>query len=253
MYKKSKSSYYPKIDFEIEQLYNDYHTRNNGFDTPDDRARVGLKLHWNLYKGGADEATKQRAISKVHQELQIHQDLQRQVIEGLELSWSAYEIIKEQSSQLEEYNKYSESTLVSYKEEYNLGKRSLLDFITAQNDVVNSRAQMIKAQHEQLFAQYRLLDAMGLLVTVVMGDQSSYERAVNINTDEVKYVLDTLPISLDTDNDMLVNSLDVCNNSHLDEKNHLMPYGCKQDMDDPNKEILLKALKNNKTFKEGSN
>ncbi len=252
LYKKSKSGYYPKIDFEIEQLYNDYHTDKNGFDEPDDRFRVGFVLNWNLYRGGADKATEQKAISKMHQELQIHQDLQRQVIEGLELSWSAYEIIKEQISQLEEYNKYSESTLISYKEEYNLGKRSLLDFITAQNDVVNSRAQMIKAQTEQLFAQYRLLDAMGLLVTVVMGDQSSYEHAVNINTDKMKYVLDKLPISLDEDNDMLVNSLDVCNNSHLEDKNHLMPYGCTKDIYDPNKEISLKALKNNKTFKEGN-
>ena len=131
LYKKSKSGYYPKIDFEIEQLYNDYHTDKNGFDEPDDRFRVGFVLNWNLYRGGADKATEQKAISKMHHELQIHQDLQRQVIEGLELSWSAYEIIKEQISQLEEYNKYSESTVISYKEEYNQGKRSLLDFINS--------------------------------------------------------------------------------------------------------------------------
>jgi len=252
LYKKSKSGYYPMIDFEIEQLYHDYHTDNNGFDSPDDRFRVGLQLNWNFYRGGADEAAQQKAISKVHQELNIKQDLQRQVIEGLELSWSAYEIIKEQIEQLEEYSKFSEATLSSYKEEYNLGKKSLLDFITAQNDVVNSRAQMIKAQSEQLFAQYRLLDAMGLLVTVVMGDQSSYERAVNINTDKVEYVVDTLPIKLDEDNDMLVDIIDVCNNTNPDDKNYLMPYGCKKEMSDPNKEKALKTLKNNKTFKKGS-
>jgi adhesin transport system outer membrane protein len=251
LYKKSKSGYYPKIDFEIEQLYHDYHTDQNGFDSPDDRFRVGLQLNWNLYRGGADKATKQKAISKVHQELQIHQDLKRQVIEGLELSWSAYDNIKEQITQLEEYSQFSESTLISYKEEYNLGKRSLLDFITAQNDVVNSRAQMIKAQHEQLFAQYRLLDAMGLLVTVVMGDQGSYEKIVNINSDKVAYTLDTLPIELDADKDKIVDSLDICDNSHADDKDQIMPYGCKKSLIDPNKETTLKALKNNKTFEKG--
>ena len=241
LYKKSSSSYYPKIDFEIEQLYNDY-DKDNSFDTPDDRFRVGLQLNWNFYRGGADKAAKQKAISKIHQEHQIHQDLQRQVIEGLELSWSAYEIIHEQIIQLEEYSKYSESTLNSYKEEYNLGKRSLLDFITAQNDVVNSRAQMIRAQHEELFAKYRLLDAMGLLVTAVMGEQESYERAVNINSDKINYVLDTLPLSLDSDDDMLVDSIDICNNSL--SKDNLMPYGCEKEIEDPNKEITLKVLKN---------
>lgn len=251
LYKKSQSTYYPKLDFEIEQLYHDYHQQDNGFDSPDDRFRVGFVLNWNLYRGGADKANEQKAISKMHQELQIHNDLQRQVIEGLELSWSAYDNIKEQIAQLEEYSIYSESTLISYKEEYNLGKRSLLDFITAQNDVINSRAQMIKAQHEQLFAQYRLLDAMGLLVTVIMGDQGSYENAVNINTDEVKYTLDTLPIKLDEDNDNLVNSIDICNNSADNEMQNLMPYGCPKTLNDPNKEITLRALKNNNILEEG--
>jgi len=248
LYQKSKSGFYPKIDFEIEQLYNKYDEENNGFDSEDDRFRVGLQLSWNLYRGGADSATKQKAISTMHQEQQIHQDLKRQVIEGLELSWSAYEIIQEQITQLEEYNKFSESTLVSYKEEYNLGKRSLLDFITAQNDVVNSRAQMITAQNEQLFAQYRLLDAMGLLVTVVMGDQESYEKAVNINVDEVTYELDTVKIKLDSDNDNVSNSYDICNTIGDRSIGHIMPYGCQKEVVDTNKESILRVLKNNKSL-----
>lgn len=110
---------------------------------------------------------------------------------------------------------------------------------------------MIKAQHEQLFAQYRLLDAMGLLVTVVMGDQASYEKMVNINSDNVVYNLDTLPINLDVDGDKIVNHLDICDNSLSSDKDHIMPYGCKKSFFDPNKERTLKALKNNKIFEKG--
>jgi len=245
LYKKSKSGFYPKIDFEIEQLYNDYDSDDNGFDSVDDRFRIGLQLNWNLYRGGADKAQLQKSISKMNQESQTHQDLQRQVIEGLELSWSAYEIIQEQIKQLEEYNKYSESTLISYREEYNLGKRSLLDFVTAQNDVVNSRAQMINAQTEQLFAQYRLLDAMGLLVTVVIGNQSSYENAVNINTDEMEYILDSEFIKLDSDNDNITRNRDICSTIGDGDIGNIMRYGCKREIDDPNKETTLRILKNN--------
>lgn len=252
LYKKSKSGYYPRIDFEIEQLYNSYHKQNNGFDTTDDRFRVGLALNWNLYRGGADEAAEQKAVINIYQELELQRDLQRQVIEGLELSWSAFENIKEQIIQLEEYSKYSESTLISYKEEYKLGKRSLLDFIVAENDVINSRAQIIKANHEHLFAQYRLLDAMGLLVPAVMGD-ANYEQIVNINTDEVTYVATTLPIKLDADNDMIVDSLDISSNSSAADKNSIMPYGDKRAIEDPNKDITLKILKNNNIVNKGSN
>lgn len=251
LFNKAKSGNYPRLDFEIEQLLNDAHTRNNGFDVPDDRFRVGLVLNWNLYGGGSDEAAKQKAIVNVHQELQIQRDLQRQVIEGVELSWSAYENIQEQVAQLEEYNKYSESTLISYKEEYKLGKRSLLDFIVAENDVINSRAQMIKAEHEQIFAQYRLLDAMGLLVKAVSKD-SDYEHIVNINTDEVTYVTKTLPFKFDSDNDNLTDNIDTSSNSSLADRNQTMPYGASRGIVDPNKDITLRILKLNNILKGGN-
>ena len=41
-----------------------------------------------------------------------------------------------------------------------------------------------------------------------------------------------------------------CNDANFEDKNHIMPYGCEKDIDDPNKEIYLKIIKNS-TFQEG--
>jgi adhesin transport system outer membrane protein len=103
-------------------------------------------------------------------------------------------------------------------------KRTILDLLGASNDVINANSRMITAKYDKLFAQYRILDAMGLLVTVIAGDEKEYRSRVNLGVEEVTQTLDTLPIALDVDNDKITDELDICDNSNPD--NNIMPYGC---------------------------
>jgi len=222
-----EKEFYPKVDLEVSQFYNDSHVDTNGFDQPDDRFRARVVLTYNLFHGGADSADVQKNISKIAQEVEIKRDLKRQVIEGLDLSWNAYENIGKQLQSLREYSKYSEKTLELYKEEYDLGRRSLLDLLSSQNDVINARSQIITAKYDYLFAKYRILDAMGLLVVAVTGDETKYTSKVNLYGDaEAKEVLDTVPVKLDVDNDKVADDLDLCDNSLPGD--NIMPDGCKK-------------------------
>jgi len=228
LYKQNEKEFYPKIDLELSQNFNDnnYNPRGStGFDTPDDRFRARLVLNYNLFRGGADSANVQKLISKVNQEVEIKRDLKRQVIEGLDLSWNAYTMVALQLKDLREYKNFSEKTLELYKEEYDLGRRSLLDLLSSQNDVINARSQIITAEYALLLAKYRILDAMGLLPLAVVGDTKTFTARVNLYTDtDAQEVLDTLPVKLDADNDTIVDSEDLCDNSKLDD--NIMPYGC---------------------------
>jgi len=222
-----KKAFYPKVDLELSQFFNDSHIATNGFDQPDDRFRARVVLTYNLFHGGADSAAVQKNVSKIAQEVEIKRDLKHQVIEDLDLSWNAYENIGKQLKNLREYSKYSEETLALYKEEYDLGKRSLLDLLSSQNDVINAHSQIIKAKYDYLFAKYRILDAMGLLVVAVTGDETKYTSKVNLYGDrEAKEVLDTVPVKLDLDNDKVADDLDLCDNSLPGD--NIMPDGCKK-------------------------
>ena len=227
LWKQSKSANYPKIDLEVSQFYNDQDKANTAFDRPDDRFRARLVLNYNIFRGGADSATIQKNISKINQEIEIKRDLKRQTIEGLDLSWNAYEMIGRQLKDLREYKVFAEKTLELYKQEYDLGRRSLLDLLTSQNDVINSRSQIIKAQYALLSSKYRILDALGLLPTAVLGSSKEFTSKVNLYTDaDAKEVLDTLPVELDVDHDNIVDNEDLCDNSL--KENNIMPYGCKK-------------------------
>ncbi len=224
LYKQKKSKYYPQIDFELEQMYNDV-SKDNRFDSEDDRSKAYLSLNWNLYSGGAHKADIQKSRSSIRKEVQIQRDLKRQTIEGLELSWSAYEMITKQLKMLYKYANYSQETLSAYKSEYAMGKRGLLDLLSAQNDLINSNTQIINAQMDKLFAQYRILDAMGLLVSSIL-DKNDYTELTNVIKKPYEIKEDTLPVRLDEDADGIVDSLDICDNSQ--KGNDINPYGCRQ-------------------------
>ncbi|MEN4053619.1 TolC family outer membrane protein [Sulfurimonas sp. NWX79] len=224
IWKQHQKEFYPKIDLEVTQNFNDVQ-KTNAFDQPDDRFKARVVLSYNLFRGFADRATVQKDVSKINQEVETKRDLKRQVIEALDLSWNAYEMIALQLKDLRDYKVFAEKTLELYKEEYDLGRRSLLDLLTAQNDVINSRAQIIKAEYDYLLAKYRILDAMGLLPLAIIGDTKEFDARVNlyINSD-ADQVIDTLPVKYDVDNDKIADDEDLCDNSLLE--NNIMPYGC---------------------------
>ncbi len=230
LHKQTQKDFYPKLDLELAQNYNDADELNR-FNQPDDRFSARLVLSYNIFRGGADTAATQREISKINQEIDIKRDLKRQVIEGLDLSWNAYEMIAQQLIDLKDYSRFSEKTLELYKEEYDLGRRSLLDLLSAQNDVINSRSQIIIAEHDYLLAQYRILDAMGLLPMAIVGETKEFSSRVNLYTDaEAHEILDTIPVKLDVDEDNIADNQDLCDNSLLE--NNIMPYGCKKTVRD---------------------
>ncbi len=226
LWKQRKKDYYPKIDFEVKQTYNDFDDANL-FVQADDRLSAKILLSYNLFRGGADAAVVQQHVSKINQEVEIKRELKRQTIEDLDLSWSAYYMIEEQLVDLKIYSDASEQTLSLYKEEYDLGRRSLLDLLSAQADAINSRSEIITAEYSQLFAKYRILDAMGVLVIAVNGSAEEFTSKVNLYSDDDAHeILDMPVVELDADNDEIPDNLDLCDNSL--HENNIMPYGCRK-------------------------
>jgi len=224
LYKQTKKNYYPTLDLEISENYNDYDTDADSRLGDEEYFRGMLVLRYNLYRGGSDRAEVQSTISKINQEVARQQDLRRQVIEGLELSWSSYDLSKLQIPILEDYMTHAERTLVLYTDEFKLGKRSLLDLLAAQNDVAKSNVQIINANYKLFYSKYRILDAMGLTIAAMMGDVDEYYQRVGLNGGGAEDVVDKLPISNDIDEDRIVDDLDLCPNTEVNAS--VQNHGC---------------------------
>jgi len=224
LYKQTKKNYYPTLDLELSEHYNNYNKNADSRLDDEEYFRGMLVLRYNLYRGGSDKSIVQSNISKINQEVARQQDLRRQVIEGLELSWSSYDLAQLQIPLLENYMVHAERTLTLYTDEFKLGKRSLLDLLAAQNDVAKSNAQIIDANYKLFYSKYRIFDSMGLTIAALMGEADEYYKRVGLNGGGADDVVDNLPISNDIDEDHVVDNLDLCQNSEVNAT--VESYGC---------------------------
>ena len=223
-YKQSESPFYPRIDIEASANYNKNLSAVAGND---DSYKGMVYLSYNFFSGFGDEATKKKNISKIYQENEIKNKLKRDVVEKINLAWTSNIELQKQLERLKEYKDFSFKTLKLYAKEYDLGRRSLLDLLTAQNDYINAKAQIISIEYALLESQFKILDAMGTLVQTVMGDTKSIYSNVNLAGKKVASNEDTLPVHYDTDNDLIVNRFDICDNSLAKDVQDI--YGCKND------------------------
>ncbi|MFH0710259.1 MAG: TolC family outer membrane protein [Pseudomonadota bacterium] len=166
----AQKGYYPTIDIFARQSW-----ANNigGIAGNDDRFKAGLTLNYNLYRGGADESQSHKSLSKINQESEIRRDNFRKLDEQGSLSWSAKKNLEDQIVHLKRYEISSKRTLELYQKEYDLGRRTLLDLLTAQSDHVSAQTQIIRAENDLMLAHYRILDSMGTMVPSILGTQES--------------------------------------------------------------------------------
>ncbi len=167
---QKKSPFYPKIDIEIAQLAN---KNLSAIEGDEDRFRAMAYLSYNFFNGFADSAALQKSKYTLYQEQEKKNSIQRQVIESLNLAWNAHEKLKEQLVHLVNYKNYSKKTLDLYSKEFDLGRRSLLDLLAAQNDYIQSDVQIISTEYSILYAKFRIMDSMGTLVSSVLEDDAS--------------------------------------------------------------------------------
>ncbi|MFA6190779.1 MAG: TolC family outer membrane protein [Sulfurimonas sp.] len=223
---KNKAPFYPKLDVEVSQSMSKNLSATEG---ESDAFRAMAYLSYNLFNGFADTATLQKSVSEIHKEVQIKNKLRRNTIEDMNLAWAAYEKLNQQMVHLQRYKEFAEKTLTLYKKEYDLGRRTLLDLLSAQSDFSNSKSQIINTEYSALFAKYRILDALGTLVPSVIGSEDIEYEKVGLKGDAPSNN-DVLPIALDADADLVVDDQDICNNSLTYKMRST--YGCELTYDD---------------------
>ena len=130
--------------------------------TTDLQARAVLR--WDLYNGGIKEAN---VREQQHRADEVHGRLfqrTRAAEEDVRTAWSRLQNQAALVGELETQSRISDDLLLSYREQFNIGRRSLLDVLDAQNTRYNVQAQAETARLARLYAQYRVLAAENRLV-----------------------------------------------------------------------------------------
>jgi outer membrane protein, adhesin transport system len=130
--------------------------------TTDLQARVVMR--WLVFNGGTNinnvreqEARADEAHGRVFEQT-------RQAEEDTRSAWSRLTNQSRLVTELETQSRVSDDLLLSYREQFNVGRRSLLDVLDAQNTRYNVQAQAETARLAKLYAEYRVLAATNRLI-----------------------------------------------------------------------------------------
>ena len=161
----AKSPFMPIIDLEADKIWEEETSFSSYYDGEErEDLRVFLRFRYNLFNGWRDEARKSETVHLINEAREIKNHTHRQVVESIRLSWQAHEAAKKKTNYLNQRMQFAAKTASAYTKQWNIGQRSLLDVLDAEAERIDSARQLVTAEYEGLYSQYRILNGTGKLV-----------------------------------------------------------------------------------------
>ncbi|GAB4342838.1 MAG: TolC family outer membrane protein [Desulfobulbaceae bacterium] len=158
----AEAPFWPIVDIEVDKSWSE--ELEAGLNTDTEELTALLRVRYNFFRGWRDRARKVETTYLVSEAREVRNNSHRQLIELVRLSWMAYQAASDREQYLQDRVRSSSETAESYSKQWNIGKRTLLDVLDAEAERIEARKELIDSQYDGLFAQYRILNAMGNLV-----------------------------------------------------------------------------------------
>lgn len=160
----AKAAYLPRLDLELSasRQENLDGLQSNGYDV------MGLVvLRYNLFNGGADAARVSQANHLLRQATVQQAELRRRVEEEVRITFNALTTSGRRLPVLAENVAKTRQVLMGYRDQFTLGKRSLLDLLDTQSELFGARIKLLNGEVSHTFAHYRMLAPSSRLLTAL--------------------------------------------------------------------------------------
>ena len=156
----SKSNFHPRITAEYSYGYN----YNVGSDTNWNHGHAFmLRLQWNIFNGFYDWYDTKSNLATARQRRNEMEETRIMLIEETEKTWASFRSERERAKHYIMAVEQGSQTRDMYIEQFNLGQRSLLDVLDAENEVFTSSQQHTSSSMNEIANMYRLLALGGEL------------------------------------------------------------------------------------------
>jgi len=206
-FEKAKADDWPSIDLELKaQHRNDI----NGEPGDTDQYSAMLKLNYVLFDGGLREGEQNKNFQSIHKENQRAYIERRNVNESVRLAWNIMQAEERKRQYLNEHVELSYETLEAFKEEYYVGRRTLLDLLNMENEYNAAKNASAESIFSNLIAYYRVSEATGMMVKEYDTGLRSY---LNLPAEEQFDLERYEMLDPDRDRDSSEDVQDQCDNS----------------------------------------
>ncbi len=156
-----RAAYSPKLDFRARTDQ----TKNYLGDIGQRDYRVAeLVVSWNLFNGGSDRAREKQTIEKKNLAFDLREKACRDTRQTLLIAYNDVLRLKEQSAHHARQVAMLEKTRDAYRDQFNIGQRTLLDLLDTENELLSARRSAVNADTDLNLAYLRTYAGMGTLL-----------------------------------------------------------------------------------------
>jgi outer membrane protein, adhesin transport system len=154
-------------------------------------------MSWDVFRGGQDVWRRSEMAERFTETTMRHARLQRDALESIDKAWAARTITATRVAALSRQLQADRKTIAAFEKEYELGQRSLIDLLNAQNQYFNATVSLTSSRGVIVFADYQLLAAMGTLLEYLKAPPPVDAAPLDtLSYGVVPYKLPTLRITL---------------------------------------------------------
>jgi adhesin transport system outer membrane protein len=165
--KQARSEFLPEISLEMTARAGDDLDAVRGTER---ELRAEVVARWNIFKGNIDSHNVQEQIRRADEQRHHLREEQRHVEEAVRLAWERRLQQSRRLARLQDQLASTDRLIESYREQFQVGDRSLLDLLDTQNTRFNTQVAVATADSALKLANYRVLASIGMLLNVMRID-----------------------------------------------------------------------------------
>ncbi|MES2772490.1 MAG: TolC family outer membrane protein [Pseudomonadota bacterium] len=139
---------------------------NNNLNTPGyrDNSVVEVVMSYNLFNGGADFARTRQYRERKNTAIDQREKTCRDIRQALSVAYNETRRLNEQMPTISRQVHLVEKTRAAYRDQFNIGQRTLLDLLNTQNEFFDARRAQVNADTDLALAYLRTYAGMGNLL-----------------------------------------------------------------------------------------
>lgn len=156
-----RAAYSPRFDLRASTDNTKHYL--GGYDWREQNV-VEVVMNWNLFRGGSDRARERQYTEHRNTALDLREKACRDTRQTLLIAFNDVQRLRVQKEYLATQVALLERTLVAYRDQFNIGQRSLLDVLDTENELLSARRSVVNAENDLTLGMLRTYAGMGHLL-----------------------------------------------------------------------------------------
>ena len=161
----SRSEFRPRVN--LAARLNSRENDDQGFSNRRNDGQVAIELTYNLYNGGRDSASLQRSLEEVNIAKFQRDTACGNLRQNLQIALNETARVDSQLPRLNQHMISSDSVRLAFKNQFDIGQRTLLDVLDSENEYFQAAIAYTNATFDRDISAARVLSEMGNLLTTL--------------------------------------------------------------------------------------